>query len=467
MKLLQRGIGAVLLVSAALALGGCANTMDTVSGWFSAARKSNLKGERISLLNSDEAIRPDPTLASSAVLLPAPYHNTEWPQPGGFPSNATYHLDAPGPLREVWSAHAGKGSDATSRLTAAPVVGGGRIYTIDAEAHIYAYDAKTGNEVWDRRLAPKNGTDMPTLWGLLGKRNTIEPATGMGGGVAYDAGRLFVTSGFGVAYALDAKTGETLWGQDIGVPILNAPVVSGGRLFVSTHDNHFYALAESNGRQLWSHQGIPETAGVLSSTSAAVLGEFVIAPYSSGELYALSVQNGQPAWSDVLSQSGQVTALSALDDVAGRPVIDRDVVLGISHSGVMAALSLSTGDRIWSRDIGGTQTPLAAGDYVYVITGDARLLCLSRKEGKVRWVHQLPQFEDEENQMRLITWTGPLLVSDKLITASSDGYLQALSPFTGQLLGRVELDGGTSVAPIVADGTVYIYTNGAELVALR
>jgi outer membrane protein assembly factor BamB len=278
---------------------------------------------------------------------------------------------------------------------------------------------------------------------------------------------LFVTSGFGVVYALDAKTGDRIWGHDIGTPIVNAPVVSGGRVFVSTHDNHFYALAEDNGRQLWTHQGIPETAGVMSSTSAAVSGEFVIAPYTSGELYALQVQNGTVAWSDVLSKTGQVTALSELDAIAGRPVIDRDVVYGISHSGVMAAIRLSTGDRIWSRDVGGTQTPLAAGDYVYVITVDGTLLCLAAKDGKVRWIHQLPQWEDESNQQRPITWTGPLLVSDKLITTSSDGYLEALSPYTGQLLGRVELDGGTSVPPVVADGTVYVYTDDAEIEALR
>jgi outer membrane protein assembly factor BamB len=60
-----------------------------------------------------------------------------------------------------------------------------------------------------------------------------------------------------------------------------------------------------------------------------------------------------------------------------------------------------------------------------------------------------------------------VLVSDKLIVASSDGYMEAVSPYDGKLLGRVSLDGGTSVAPIVANGTVYIYTDDAELVALR
>src|ERR1700761_2617697 len=217
----------------------------------------------------------------------------------------------------------------------------------------------------------------------------------MGGGVAYDNGKLFVTSGFGVVYALDAKTGEREWGQDIGVPIVNAPVVNGGRLFVSTHDNHFYALAESDGRQLWSHQGIPESAGVVSSTSAAVEGETVIAPYTSGEIFALRAQTGQVVWSDVLSHTGQVTALSELDAIAGRPVIDRGEVYAISHSGVMVAESLNTGERLWSRDIGGTNTPWAAGDYVFVLTSDSQIICLTRKEGRGRWIHQLPQYERE------------------------------------------------------------------------
>ena len=66
-----------------------------------------------------------------------------------------------------------------------------------------------------------------------------------------------------------------------------------------------------------------------------------------------------------------------------------------------------------------------------------------------------------------ILWAGPVLVSDKLIVVSSNGYAQALSPDDGKLVGRVEIPGGTTIAPVVADGTMYIYTASAELVALR
>jgi outer membrane protein assembly factor BamB len=457
----------LLVLAAASLLAGCAVT-DEIGSWFSSSgKKSTLRGVRIPVMSLDESLKPDPTIATMPVVLPPPYRNTEWPQPGGYAGNAMYHLSAPGRLREVWRESAGKGSDIDSDLTSSPVVGGGMIFALDSEAHIWVFRAANGQEVWNRRLAPKNGTDMPTLWGLLGKANTVEPPQGMGGGVAYDDGKIFVTSGFGVVICMDAKTGKDIWRKDLGMPIVNAPVVNGGRIFVSTHDNHFYALAEVDGRQLWDHQGITEAAGILASTNAAVSGETVIVPYTSGEIFALRVQNGQVGWSDVLSRSGHVTALSQLDDIAGRPVIDRGVVYAISQSGLMAAFSLNTGERMWARDIGGIETPWAAGDFVYVLDLNARVICLTRKEGKVRWIHQLPQYENQEKKRDPILWAGPVLVQDKLIVTSSNGYAQALSPYDGKLAGRVEIPGATTIAPIVADGTLYLYTADAELVALR
>lgn len=457
----------VVLAAASLLLGGC-SVFDEVGSWFATnGKKSNLRGVRIPVMSLDSELKPDTTLAETPILLPPPYRNPEWPQPGGYASNAMYHLAAPGRLREVWSESAGKGNDIDSHLTSSPVVAGGLVYVLDSEAHVFAFRAENGRKVWDKSLAPRNGTDWPTFWGLLGKANTIKPPQGMGGGVAFNNGRIYVTSGFGVVYCLDARSGREIWRKDLAMPIINAPVVNGGRVFVSTHDNHFYALAEADGRSLWDHQGISESQGMLASTSAAVSGETVIAPYTSGEIFALRAQNGQVGWTDVLSRTGHVTALSQLDDIAGRPVIDRGVVYAVSQSGLMAAFSVNTGERLWSRDIGGIQTPWAAGDFVYVVDNNARVICLTRKEGKVRWIHQMPQYEDLENKKDPIIWAGPVLVSDKLVVVSSNGYAQALSPYDGKLTGRVEIPDGTTIAPVVANGIMYLYTSDAELVALR
>ena len=335
----------LVLVASSFVLGGC-SVFQEVGSWFaSSGKKSNLRGVRIPVLTAESELKVDTTLAKTPVMLPQPYRNPEWPLAGGYASNAMYHLDVPGRLRKIWDQDAGKGSDRASLLTSPPVVGGGLIFALDSEAHVWVFRAGDGHPVWNKRLAPKNGTDMPTLWGVLGTPNTVDPPQGMGGGVAYDDGKIFVTSGFGVLHCMDARTGREIWNKNMGMPVTNAPVVNGGRIFVSTHDNHFYAMAETDGRTLWEHQGIAESQGMLASTSAAIAGETVIAPYTSGEVYALRAQNGQVGWSDVLSRSGHVTALSQLDDIAGRPVIDRGVVYAISQSGMMASSATSATRR--------------------------------------------------------------------------------------------------------------------------
>jgi outer membrane protein assembly factor BamB len=462
-----------LCLAMLVALSGCGITDsigELTNGWFNSAKKSNIRGTRISLMALDESLKPDPALAQTPVVLPPPYRNPEWPEPGGYASNAMYHLEANGPLAIAWKQDAGKGSDSASRLTASPIVANGRVYTMDSESHVFAFDARTGAPVWDRELAPKGGSS--GFWntaslGLFGQDKSIDPTKGFGGGVAFDDGKLFASTGFGSVIALDAASGKVLWKVDLGVPIVNAPVANGGRVFVSSQDNHSFALAQTDGRKLWDHQGITESAGILESTSAAVAGEYVIMPYSSGELFAIRVTNGRVAWSDMLTRTGTTTALSELDDIAGRPVIDRDMVFAISHSGLMAAINLNSGERVWTRDVGGIQTPWAAGDFVYVLTTDAELLCLSRKDGKLKWMHQLPRWEDPDDRDEPIVWAGPVLVSNRLIVVSSNGYAESISPYTGQLMGRMEIPDGAYVSPAVANGTLYLLTNDAQLVALR
>ena len=210
---------ALVVAAASLLLQGCAVT-DEVSSWFtSSGKKSNLRGVRIPVMSLDEALKPDPELAKTPVLLPPPYRNAEWPLPGGYAANAMYHLAAPGRLREIWTQSAGKGTDSASALTSSPVVGGGMVFVLDSEAHVFAFRASDGRPAWDKELAPRDGTDWPTMWGILGKANTIDPSQGMGGGVAYSNGRIFVTSGFGVVICMDAKTGKEIWRKDMRMPM--------------------------------------------------------------------------------------------------------------------------------------------------------------------------------------------------------------------------------------------------------
>ena len=172
-------------------------------------------------------------------------------------------------------------------------------------------------------------------------------------------------------------------------------------------------------------------------------------------------------WSDRLVALRQTDPVSSLAHVRAMPVIDRGRVIGVSNSGRTVAIDLRTGRRLWEQRIGGTYTAWVAGGFVYLVSNDNRLACLSRADGRVRWVRALPQFEDEEDRTGPIHWSGPVLVSDRLLVASSTGEVWSVSPYTGEPLGREEVPDPVFIAPAVAGETVFLLTEDAELLALR
>ncbi len=438
---------AALVLVAALALGAC----DTFNDLISPSDDPPLPGERISVLALEQQLEADPRIAGLQVVLPAPYVNDSWAQPGGFPDNVLHHLDASEVLARVWRVNAGQGSTGDGRLTAPPIIADGRAYVLDAEGSVRAFDATTGNRLWAVDLTPEDA----------------DSEEGFGGGIAYDAGAVFVATGFGTVVALDATTGEQFWVHNGGTPFRAAPSAVGGRVFAISFDNQIVALAQATGDVLWTHSGIQETAGILGSPSPAVSGDTLVVPYSSGEVFALRVENGQEIWNDTLTRVLSNTALANISDIAGRPVIDRDRVFAVSHAGRMVAIDIRTGERAWTRSISGVQTPWVAGDFIFLVTTSAEVIALSRRDGRIKWVTQVSRFEDEEDRDGAISWSGPVLVGDRLLLASSTGNALALSPYTGEVLGDIEIPDGSFIAPVVANKTVYILTDGADLLAFR
>jgi outer membrane protein assembly factor BamB len=402
------------------------------------------------VLRLDYTLSPDPDVADVEVRLPKPWRNKTWPQAGGTPNHALHHLEGPENPQPQWQITIGAGSSDELRLLASPVVAFELIYTFDARSRVSAFEVATGKLVWRRNLTPKD-----------------EEAGALGGGVAVADGVLYATTGYGYVFALDAGTGADLWQQRIGAPVRGAPTAAAGRVMVITYDNRMFALSGQDGRVLWSHTGLPEDAGVIGSPSAAVQGDVVLAPYTSGELVALRLENGRVVWSDQLIRSSRMTPLSSLSEIRGHPVIDRGLVIAISHSGRIVAIELRSGRRVWDRDIGGVETPWVAGDFIYLVTSQSEVICIARRSGRVIWVVQLPAFEDEKDREDPIHWSGPLLVSDRLILNGSNGQAIAISPYTGELLGRIRLPDGSFIPPIVADGTIYILTDNAQLLAYR
>lgn len=434
-----------LIVLLSLGLAGCSSLNP-----FKAAPPERLKGERISVLRTNPDLDPDPAIADLAVVLPAPKPNSSWSQPGGSASHMVGHPALGNAPKRVWSVSIGNGSDRDHRLLAVPIVADGTVFTMDSENRVSAFNAKSGSPIWSLELPSK------------------EAAGGdLGGGLAYVDGRLYVTTGFAEVIALDAKTGKQIWRHATVAPMRAGPTVAGGMVFVITVDNRTVALRAEDGREVWHHVGITEVATILGAASPAVADGIVIVPNSSGELFALRADNGRPLWSETLAAIRRIDAVSQLADIRGDPVIDDGIVFAMSHSGRMVAVNIRTGGRIWDKQIGGIQTPWLAGDYLFAINSNGMVFALMKSSGRIRWTLQLQRYKDPQDKKGPIIWAGPVLAGDRLIVAGSQGEALSISPYTGKIIGRLELPDNVTIPPIVANRTLYFETADAQLLAYR
>lgn len=437
----------VLAVLAMLATG-----CSTVSGWWGDDEALPLEGVRKSVIVATSALSADARVANLQVILPEPYVNPDWPQPGGSPLNVMYHLDLLDEPKRIWTVSAGAGSVATGQLVSVPIIANDKIYVLDTEARVHAFNANSGDMLWNVDLIPLMEEDKEQ---------------GFGGGIAYEQGRIFVTTGFGEVVALDSTSGSEIWRQSAGVPIRAAPTVFQGRVYVVSLDNVLRAYSTADGTELWSYQAIEESTGLLGNTSPAVANDIVVGPFNSGELIAFQVQNGRPIWFDTLSQTGRLSSLGELSDISGRPIIDRGLVVAISHANRLAAINLSTGERIWAQNITGVQTPWAAGNFIYLVTTEGQVICLVRDNGLIRWVKDLPRYEDEEDREDVIEWSGPVLAGGRLYLVSSHGVGVVLSPFDGEQISTLDVSGVYFIPPIIANKTLYLLSDDAKLSAYR
>jgi outer membrane protein assembly factor BamB len=435
---------ATLLLAAGTA--GCSLWDDITGG----TKKAPLPGQRLPVLGTGSDLEADPNVAAVPVGLPPAAVNPDWPEPGGNPAHAMGHPALPTHLAQAWQASIGDGSSDYTRVLAAPVIAGGRVYAMDGGVQVSALDAANGTRVWQVDLKPEG-----------------ERGNAFGGGPCFWNGRLYVATGFAEIVALNPANGKILWRKPVSAPVHAPPTVADGRIFLLTVENRLDVAAADDGHILWSHSGIPETAGLIGGASAAVEGDVAVVGYSSGELFALGVDNGRPVWSNNLAAVRNVNAIAALADIRGRPVIDRGRVFAVSHSGRFAAIDLRTGDRVWEREIASGGSPWSVGDYVYVLANDNEVACLTRNDGKIRWLRSLPRYKDEKEKSKPVYWTGPVLGGNRLLAISSDKKAIWVSPETGEVVGSQDISGPGFVGPVIANNTLYVLTDDANLTAYR
>ncbi|HOB13968.1 MAG TPA: PQQ-like beta-propeller repeat protein [Novosphingobium sp.] len=442
---LSRRLSAPLVLALALGLAGC--------GAFGGKSKPSTPtvGKRVPILTRvDVSAKVDPALADVAVVMPPATENAEWPQAGGTPSKAYGNLALSATPHQVWSARIA-GSTKKQRLAAAPVVGGGMLFVMDTDGIVHAFDAANGAERWTKGFQIK-GDGASSVYG---------------GGVSFAGDRVYVTTGMGEVAALEAANGNQVWKVKPAGPLRGSPTIAFNAVFVMTQANQLYALNAADGAQLWNRAASVGQTGVFGVAAPAAGQGTVIAGFSTGELIAYRYENGREVWSDALARTSLSTTVGVLTDIDADPIIDRGRVYALGQGGRMAAYELVTGQRIWELNLAGISTPAVAGDWIFTLTDDARLLCIARSTGKVRWLTQLANFENEKKKKGPLFWSGPVLAGDRLWFVNSVGQVYSAAVTDGQPSLVTEIKAPVSLAPIVAGSTLYILDDNGRITALK
>ena len=413
--------------------------------WLTDEEKKAVPGNREPVLASLRGLQVD---SVEPVTLPPVVTNAAWLQYGG----AVSHVGAnfAGGLARAWTTTIGEGGAYRARITAQPLISGSRVFTMDSDGVVAAFELANGSHGWRTVTKPKKAHN-----------------SNLGGGIAIDGDRLYAVTGRAEALCLSLADGHVIWRAALTSPARSAPTIAEDSLFVTTMDEQLQAFALTDGRFIWSHQATSANTGTIGQAGPAYANGVVVAGFESGDLAALRADSGTLVWTDNMGGIKGQASLSDFGSVRAAPVIDNGLVYAIGLGGLMAALDIRSGRRVWQRDVAGADTPWIAGDTMYVVSTEQKLAAIGRDDGSVHWVTDLPRFKNPKRSKGLITWTGPVLVGGKLILVSDHAKMAVVDPISGALAASLDLSDTASTPPTVAQDTVLVLTDDAKLTAYK
>jgi len=434
-----------LALALPLAAAGCSFFEDNLID----PPKPKLPGKRVALRRTGRELVVD-NPRHVQVRVPAPSLRAAWNQAGGTATHEFGHPATAASVQQAWRADIGTGSSYRAKIPAAPVTDESRIFTIDSDGLVRAFDIQSGQRVWEFDTTPPDNDNV-----------------NIGGGIAVDGGILYVSTGRAEALALEAASGALKWRAPLSTAARSAPTVADGQVSIALLGNVVVSLAASDGHRLWSYQGSDSATALLGLPAPAYASGLLVAGFGSGELVCLRARTGAVVWIDSLASGLTGTEKGGLSAVHGMPVIQDGRVFATGLGGLMLSLDLRSGRRLWERDIASAETACLAGDWLFVLSTDSELAAISRLDGSVIWVTQLQKFQNEQDSTDPITWFGPLLAGGRLLLVSNAGTSVAVDPSSGEKLGQQDLAGPAALAPIAAQNSVFVVTEDATLLALR
>ena len=378
--------------------------------------------------------------------------NESWTQGHGTEITRISHPSLDGGFDLLWSVSIGKGDQARHRITAEPIFFEGKIFTVDS-LMVLSATSKDGSILWRKDLTPDS-------------EGSGEVS---GAGLAAGAGKIFVTTAYGLLHAIDPSSGQEIWSQRLLGSGSTRPTYYDGLVYLVSNDQSAWSVDAEIGRVNWTLDNFSDVNNLISNSAPALSEKFAIFGYGSGEIQAVFRNSGLAIWSTSISGGRSGRAVSIVDDIVTSPVIDGSTVFVANASGRITALNLDKGERIWGKPFGTLGNIWPAGDSLFFVNDLSQLVRMDKYSGDIIWSVQLPSFLkiNPKRSKEVVAHFGPIVAGGKVVIASSDKKIRVFDPIDGSLVDDVRVPSGATSNPIIADNILYFVSQDGDLYAFR
>jgi outer membrane protein assembly factor BamB len=224
-------------------------------------------------------------------------------------------------------------------------------------------------------------------------------------------------------------------------------------------DGRLRGLKVADGVEAWNYEQPVPRLTLRGNGAPVVEGDMVFAGLDNGKVVALSLPTGELLWTTTVAPAHGRTEIERLVDIDSAVRIVGDDVFVVGYQGRIAMLARTTGQLWWGRDLSSHRGLAVDSDTLYVTTADSTVVALSRRDGTPVW---------SQDSLLRRSLTAPVLADGALVVGDFEGYLHWLDVTTGQLLARGKTGGGRmSNAPVAAGGLLLLETDSGEVQAWR
>lgn len=409
--------------------------------WFGIDNKKKLEGERVSVGNVVTA----PNYHNKEISLPQPVKNSGWYKSNSITSAEVQNLFLNEPLNLDKKFSITTSSDFASAST--PIIVSGKMYIADSDGFIRAFDITTGAELWVNEYFP-----------TLSKKSIFDTFQDryLNGGISYNSGVIFATSGLGSVIAINEKDGTIIWNRKLSSPTRATPLASdAGIVAIQTIDNKVYALDIKTGDVIWGHVGISDEINSLQTYSPILHKQQIIVQYTSGDLYALDLLSGNELWSQSINPAiDHLSQATKLQNVITSPTIASGNVYAFSNDGYIASINADTGALNWKERLRINKQIWIAGDTIFGVNANNQILAINLADGKLIW-----EFDPIENKEKAESLNAPIIANNKLLVVSSEGELYIINPNKPTIEQKISVVSQVHLPPLVSDGELYLVSD--------